>query len=108
MNTCEWSKRAETELAKCAKYCVLTFGKKIAHKFVDSINHHAQLLSNNPHLGATERLLTDRKREYRSIVVHEYFKLIYFHNEKKSIIYIVDLWDTRREPRKLSQRVRSK
>ena len=55
------------------------------------------LLAANPRLGITEPLLAGRKREYRSIVVHKLFKLVYY--VKDETLYIAALWDTRREPR---------
>ena len=54
------------------------------------------LLAANPRLGITEPLLAGRKREYRSIVVHKLFKLVYY--VKDETLYIAALWDTRREP----------
>ena len=55
------------------------------------------LLAANPRLGIAEPLLAGRKREYRSIVVHKLFKLVYY--VKDETVYIAALWDTRREPR---------
>ncbi len=34
------------------------------------------------------------------------FKIIYFYNEEKDIIWLVDLWDLRQDPRKLNMRAR--
>ena len=34
------------------------------------------------------------------------FKIIYFYNEEKDILWLVDLWDLRQDPRKLNMRAR--
>ena len=43
-----------------------------------------------------QQTLAGRKREYRSIVVHKLFKLVYY--VKGDTLHIAALWDTRREP----------
>ena len=62
-----WNKKALTQLDAVMKYGRQEFGER-----------------------------TGRKREYRSIVVHKLFKLVYY--VKDDILHIAALWDTRREP----------
>lgn len=84
------------------------FGTAIATKFYNKFMEYAKRLSTNSELGFPEPLLAERCRKYRSIMVNEHFKLVYYYDDKKDIIYIVDLWDTRREPQSLSRRIRGK
>ncbi len=44
-----------------------------------------------------ETLLEKEPEGYRNLVVHQNYKLVYY--VEGNTIYIVDLWDTRREPR---------
>ncbi len=44
--------------------------------------------------------------EFRGAIIMKNFKIIYFYNEKKDIIWLVDLWDLRQDPRKLNMRAR--
>ncbi len=44
--------------------------------------------------------------EFRSAIIMKNFKIIYFYNEEKDIIWLVDLWDLRQDPRKLNMRAR--
>ena len=74
------------------------FGKQAAEKTHARIMQALHLLAANPRLGKEEPLLAGRKREYRSLVVHKLFKLVYYMDEKKQTLYIAALWDTRREP----------
>ncbi len=84
------------------------FGVYVAQRFFMSIDHQIELLANNPYMGPLEPLLAGRRRAYRSLVVHEHFKLIYYADEQKDILYITALWDTRREPSALVRGIRSK
>ena len=44
--------------------------------------------------------------EFRGAIIMKNFKIIYFYNEKKDILWLVDLWDLRQDPRKLNIRAR--
>ncbi len=52
-----------------------------------------------PQIGVLERLLSDKQITYRSIIINKKGKMIY--RIEGEIIYIVDFWDCRREPKKL-------
>lgn len=104
----EWEKRAKAELTKATKYCLEQFGKQIAYKFIDAIDQHVKRLVQNPESGFPEPLLSDRHKEYRSVMVYSHIKMIYHYDKTKDIIFIIDLWDTRREPQSLSRRIRGK
>lgn len=104
----EWKKKAETELVKASTYCVEQYGRNIANKFIDAIDQQVKRLVQHPESGFPEPLLSDRRKEYRSIMVYGHIKLIYHYDKSKEIIYIIDLWDTWREPQSLSRRIRGK
>ena len=42
--------------------------------------------------------------EFRSAIIMKNFKIIYFYNEEKDILWLVDLWDLRQDPHKLNMR----
>lgn len=44
--------------------------------------------------------------EFRGAIIMKNFKIIYFYNEEKNILWLVDLWDLRQDPRKLNMRAR--
>lgn len=104
----KWRKRAETQLTKAVTFCTKTFGKRIAQQFIGNVDHQVRLISAHPHIGPLEPLLNNRRHSYRSLVVHEHFKLIYYIDEKKEFIYIVALWDIRREPEALVSSIQAK
>ena len=92
-------KAAARQISRVYTYGEQHFGKQAAEKTHARIMEALRLLAANPRLGVAEPLLANRKREYRSLVVHKLFKIVYYMDEDKQVIYLAVLWDTRREPR---------
>lgn len=103
----QWRKQAETQMAKEVRYCQQHFGARVAMRFIESVDKQVKLLGLQPYMGKIEPLLIDRKRhQYRSLVIHEHFKLIHYIDQPNDTLYIADLWDTRREPSRLTKEAR--
>ena len=100
-----WSRKALLQLDIIINQCVDLFGERIAIRFYRQLSDYEKRLSKNPLLGPPEPLLQNRKRNYRGLIIHDHFKLIYYITNK-GIIQIADMWDTRREPAKLAQRIK--
>jgi plasmid stabilization system protein ParE len=85
------------------------------YEFLIQKNAHAAVIIHNgildeidklllfPQMGPIESELKDRTPEYRSLVVCRIYKVIYRIEHQK--IYIVDIWDCRRDPSKLRQNI---
>lgn len=99
---------ARTEIENVIKYSKETFGESAATKFYTQLQQCFSRLLAHPFLGPTEPLLAKRKLQYRALLVFKHFKLIYYVDEKQNIIHVVDLWDTRREPKRLAHRLPSR
>ena len=95
----EWKKQAQREVRAVVIYSVEHFGERTALLFYQKIKMWAERLVIHPELAG-------RKRLYRSLIVHEHHKLIYYIDEIRQIVYITDLWDMRREPSRLSKRLK--
>lgn len=102
----QWRRKAEKQVKQTIRYCIEEFGKSTAEKFLANIDHQVDLLIDNPQLGPIEPLLENRSRTYRSLLVHKHFKLIYYISTSKETLYLVALWDIRREPSRLAGSVR--
>ena len=102
----KWSKKAGKVFEDALTQGMIMFGVRTSEMFYHKIKSHETLLAAHPHIGKVEPLLVHKKRhEYRSLVVHKHFKLIYYVESACDTIYIVDLWDTRREPAALTNRL---
>lgn len=102
----KWSKRANQARIAALTYGAEEFGIQTAQRLNNRIENYTCSLSHNPLLGATEPLLKERHLQYRSLVIHKHYKLVY--RIEDNIIYIVDFWDVRREPKQLAHRIRGK
>ena len=95
----------DSEFDKYVDYALLEFGRKTAKKWIDSligIKHQLRLMPESyPFVPELQKW-----RKYRGAIIMENFKIIYFYNEEKDILWLVDLWDLRQDPRKLNLRAR--
>lgn len=98
-----WTQKARKQRIEILNYGAQTFGKKIALKFKEALHEYDSLLVTNPYLGPIEPLLADEPQAFRSIVVHKHYKIVYYVNINVRTIYIISLWDTRREPKQQAE-----
>lgn len=75
------------------------FGAVAAKRFVSLLTRDAKILKTSPYAGAREPLADGYAHEYRSLVLHSYFKFVYFVDHEHKRVHIVDIWDTRMQPR---------
>jgi len=98
-----WYNGAINAAKRIARYLDANFGMASVRKFNSLIKEYEIVLLQNPLIGLVEPLLQDRSVVYHSIVINRYNKLIYYVDS--DFIYIVDIWDTRRNPDSLSDRI---
>ena len=77
------------------------YSQSTTKHFYDSLKLYKSLLQENPKIGALEPLLEDTGIAFSSVVLHKYFKLIYFI--EGDVIYLADIWDTRRKVENLTE-----
>lgn len=87
-------------------YGLQNFGQMTAVKFVNKTNLIMARLEQHPKIGHPEPLLKHRKALYRSLHLLPHVILIYRYYESSDTIRVVDIWDTRRNPDKLVQRLK--
>ena len=92
-----WTESAQQSQDAAATYIFDEFGAMPLIDFYKNLDEIEEDLSDFPELGRIEPLLQDRSKSYRSLVATKYNKIIYYVDDDK--IYIVDFWDTRREPK---------
>lgn len=97
-----WTHFAEEKLVDIFEYYKYKAGSRIAQKIVNGIVDETILLEKNPYLGQFEELLEDRFEEYRYLV-YENYKIIYWIDNKKNMVVIAHVFDTRQNPIKLKK-----
>ena len=92
----KWTERARDRKMDVADYIRRQFGTKRRTRFLQEVRETTQMLRNEPNIGKIDPLYTDRPLTYRSVIINGLNKMVY--RVDGDIIYIVDFWDTRREP----------
>ncbi|SRR6056297_1107683 len=95
-----WTQFSQKELEKIYLYYKEKAGKKLAKKLIQEIYTDTLKLQAHPEIGQVEAFLKDRKEQFRYLVSGHY-KIIYWINEPKGRIEIVDVFDSRQNPIKM-------
>ncbi len=98
-----WSERAKKSLHIVEDYILREFGEKKRVEFMAEAEKVALQLEIFPTMGKEEPLLAYRKKLYRSYVITRLSKMIYHIDEKRELVIISDVWDTRREPKAVAK-----
>ena len=83
-----WSERAKKSLHIVEDYILREFGENKCAEFMAEAEKVALQLEIFP---------------YRSYVITRLSKMIYYVDEKRELIVISDIWDTRREPKAVAK-----
>ena len=96
--TVVWRLKAVLRLDEVTTWCYWRFGERVALKFYKEARRRADLLGVFPRMAPIEASLAHYSRGYRSLSIRPHFRLIYYVDEVKSEVHVVDLWDMRRDP----------
>ena len=72
-----------------------------ARKIITDILQATDQLSMHPEMAEVEKLLQERPETFRSLVVRQTYKVVYYIED--TIIYIADIWDCRQSPEKMKK-----
>lgn len=93
-----WGKSAQKMERQILRYAVQNYTKASCEDIYKKFREAETNLAGNPFIGAREYYLAGRSKEYRSLFVPKYFKLVYYYDEAHNTVRISDVWDTRKEP----------
>jgi len=94
----EWSAKSRDQLKQIHEYFSEVVDEELADSIISDLIDKAEQLNQNPFSGTKEFLLSDRKEDFRYLVLGNY-KLIYFVDNR--VIRIISVFDCRQEPQKL-------
>ena len=100
----QFTKQAREEYLRIVSVFAEFAGTRSANQFIERVRNRGETLLKHPEVGHPETLLSDRKRLYRSISINQNYSIIY--HVTKTTIWIVDIWDRRRNPARLTARIR--
>jgi plasmid stabilization system protein ParE len=93
-----WSPQAKEDLEGIWEY-YSSKNIRAAVKMINGIRSAVLLLEANPHIGSVEQQLNHRAEQFRSVVVMKNHKVVYYIDGDK--VYLVLIWDCRRNPKTL-------
>ena len=92
----KWNSSARADMRQVARYVNRKFGRKARQEFMQRVKDAEQRIATQPNIGPIDPLYAGRLETYRSVIINGLNKMVY--RVDGDIIYIVDFWDTRREP----------
>lgn len=101
---CIWQKPARQNVTDIVAYLIFYFGTNAKKKFMAAIKRTVKLLAQQPEMGTIDPLFSDRSETYRSIIVANRNKMVYY--VRNNTIYIVAFWDCRQDPMAQAQKVK--
>ncbi len=100
-----WTDFAKNELKKIFNFYKDEASIRVASKLTTEIVLEALKLEKQSSIGQIEELLKHRDQLFRYLVYKNY-KIIYWTNKNKSRIEIIDIFDTRQNPIKISRSIK--
>ena len=97
-----WTDFAKTQLKKNFKYLRAHASLKVAKNENRKIALETLRLTKQPEIGQIEPALATREKEYRYLV-HQTYKIIYWINNERKRIEIMDVFDTQQYPDKIKR-----
>jgi len=101
----EWHEDVWQLFNEHVEYAHYEFGKKTSNKWLKEMAAIDARLRQHPESYTPEALLADRALPYRAAHIMKRFKLIHYYDRSADTVYIVDLWDTMQNPKKLQKRI---
>lgn len=95
-----WTDFAKNGLKNIFDYHRKKVSLKIAKQITEKIIRKGEGLSNFPDIGSVEQLLEEMPQNFRYVISTNY-KIIYWVNDDKNRIEILDIFDTRQNPEKI-------
>ena len=99
--TIYWTQLAQDKLDDIFEYYKFKAGIRVAKTLVNGIIDSSISLEINAYGGQKEELLSERLQDFRYLIFKNY-KIIYWIDEDKQIVYVSNIFDTRQNPQKLA------
>jgi len=100
----EWTPQAQLAVYDIISYIDDNFGSQSVVDIANEIAENERYLTMNPYMFPKEPLLEKHTLEYHSVIVNKLSKIIY--RIDKDIVYIVDFWNLRQNPKRLQNRIK--
>lgn len=93
-----WRKTALKDLEKLLEGAYLEYGQLTMKRHIEQLEQIQERLLKYPNSYPPEPLLRGKRRRYRGAHLLGRFEVIYYYAPKSQKVYVVRLWDMRRNP----------
>lgn len=102
----EWEDEAKLMFRQFVKNARVEFGESTSRRWLKERLDIEWRLERYPVSYPQEELLQKKKALYRRChLMNRRFKFIYYYDEVEDIVHIIDIWDTRMNPKTLIKRI---
>ena len=101
-----WKEEADALFDKYVMNAFVEFGRKTSLRWLNERIKMTARLENHPTSYPPEELLADRDLCFRSHQVLNRFKFVHYYDEALDTVFIVDIWDTKMNPKTLIKRIK--
>ena len=102
-----WEDKAKIEFLAYVENAALEFGTSTAKRWQKERQEIEWRLERYPTSFSPEQLLQRMEELYRCChIMSLRFKIIYYYDEPKDFVHIIDIWDTRMSPKALIRRIK--
>lgn len=103
----DWRERPSLLLEQYIDNAIIEYGKSTALRWTEEIAAFEKRAKSWPTSYSPESLLRGKEILYRRCqIMNRRFKLIYYYDEVENTVHIVDIWDTRMNPKALIRRIK--
>ena len=103
----DWTEGFLQQLDYYIDNAIIEFGKSTALRWAHEIAAFEHRLESFPTSYSPEPLLHDKGVLYRGChVMKRRFKIIYYYDEAEDVAHLVDIWDTKANPKALIRRIK--
>lgn len=102
-----WHEKATQEFMNYVENANIEFGKSTGQRWLKERKEIEWRLERYPTSYTPEELLRGMKVLYRRChIMNRRFKIIYTYDEAEDTVHIMDVWDTRMNPKALIKRIK--
>ena len=103
----DWTDKFLHQLNHYIDNASIEYGKSTARRWAEEVAAFEERLKVYPTSYSPERLLRDKETLYRSChLMNRRFKVIYYYDESNDVVHLVDIWDTKMNPKALVRRIK--
>ncbi len=80
-----------------------TYSEDTATKTYNSMLDELEILEKFPKIASIEPILEDLPKQFRSLIINQKYKAIYYIEEQNDTVFVATIWNCRRNPADLQK-----